>query len=139
MTCSKPSGAQLALLNIVLDKLWICGTPAAILILLWKNFSEYHTLCYSILFITYQCCVHVVFCCRTILDAWSSDSESETKCKWPVIVIDEANVLMGWDNNPTELKALLSYFVQMTKQANRCHVLMATSEYGYQAWINKGN
>ena len=69
-----------------------------------------------------------------LLDAWPMSSS-----KWPVIVIDEANKLMGWDKYPADLDTLLSYFVQITKQANRCHVLMATSEYGFQIWMNKGN
>jgi len=27
---------------------------------------------------------------------------------------------------------------QITKQENRSHVIMTTSEYGYQGWMNKG-
>ena len=57
---------------------------------------------------------------------------------WPVIVIDEANVLMGWNKHPVELASLLRYFVLVTKQEKRCHVLMATSEYGFQELMNNG-
>lgn len=68
-----------------------------------------------------------------LLDAWEKSNN-----KWPVIVIDEANVLMGWDKYPADLDCLLNFFVQITKQENRSHVIMATSEYGYQGWMNKG-
>ena len=55
-----------------------------------------------------------------------------------MIVIDEANVLMGWDKHPVELASMLRFFVQITKEDKRCHVLMATSEYGFLVWMNKG-
>lgn len=66
------------------------------------------------------------------LDAMSPDHST-----WPVLVIDEANVLMGWDKHPVERDALLRFLVQIAKQKNCCHVLMATSEYGFQTWLNE--
>jgi hypothetical protein len=46
---------------------------------------------------------------------------------------------MGWSiNYKTELDELLRLFVRLTKEERRCHVLMATSEYGYRDWLNKG-
>jgi hypothetical protein len=52
----------------------------------------------------------------------------------------EANAMMRWqDEEYKNIKqCLLDYFVFTTKQQNRSHVIMATSEYGYQAWLNKG-
>ena len=73
-----------------------------------------------------------------LLGAWEKALANGERSKWPVIVIDEVNVLMGWDKYSVERATLLRYFVQVTKQEKRCHVLMATSEYGFQAWLNDG-
>ena len=58
---------------------------------------------------------------------------------WPVLVIDEANVLMSWtDSHPAELRGLLQFFVTITKQ-KLCHVVMATAESRYPTWLsNRG-
>ncbi|GAX74431.1 hypothetical protein CEUSTIGMA_g1880.t1 [Chlamydomonas eustigma] len=70
--------------------------------------------------------------------ARSAGSKQVSRSK-PVIVIDEANVMMGWNENYTkEMETLLRYFVSITKQNRRCHVLLVTSEYGYQTWLNAG-
>ena len=56
-----------------------------------------------------------------------------------MLVIDEANKLMSWsDEHPQQLASLLSFFVRLTKEQSRCHVMLATSEYGFQAWLNNG-
>jgi hypothetical protein len=56
-----------------------------------------------------------------------------------VLIIDEANTLMPWsESSPLELSNLLRFFVKITKQEGLCHVLMTTSEFGYQAWLNNG-
>ena len=58
---------------------------------------------------------------------------------WPVVVIDEANKLMKWtDKYPDELDSFLSNLVALSKQENRCHVLLATSEYAFQGWLTGG-
>ncbi|KAH7623804.1 putative ATP-binding protein [Nannochloris sp. 'desiccata'] len=48
----------------------------------------------------------------------------------PVIIIDEANVMMDWHGDPgrTQLKALLRFFVKTTKQAHLGHIVLASSE-----------
>jgi hypothetical protein len=48
----------------------------------------------------------------------------------PIIYIDEANVLEAWREagvGEPELKKLLRFFVKITKQDNRAHVVLATS------------
>ena len=56
-----------------------------------------------------------------------------------MLIIDEANKLMQWSSSsPVQLDNLLSFFVKITKQDERCHVLMATSEFGFQAWLSTG-
>jgi hypothetical protein len=46
---------------------------------------------------------------------------------------------MGWSiSYQDELAELLRLFVRLTKEEQRCHVLLATSEYGYQDWLNQG-
>ncbi len=82
---------------------------------------------------------HAYVACRTLLDAWEMKLCAKDSYQWPVFVIDEANALMSWSNeHAVELKGLLAFFVSISKQRQRCHVLMATSEYGYQAWLNSG-
>ena len=57
----------------------------------------------------------------------------------PVLIIDEANQLMQWQNtSPAELAGLLSFFVRLTKQSGECHVIMVTSDDGYQALLSQG-
>ena len=48
----------------------------------------------------------------------------------PVIIIDEANKLMRWRDDPgrTQLKDLLDFFVQVTKQEHLAHIVLASSE-----------
>ena len=48
----------------------------------------------------------------------------------PVIVIDEANVLLDWHDDPgrKQLKTLLRFFVQSTKEDHLGHVVLASSE-----------
>ncbi|GAX85041.1 hypothetical protein CEUSTIGMA_g12461.t1 [Chlamydomonas eustigma] len=55
----------------------------------------------------------------------------------PVIVIDEANVMMGWNKNyPEDMGTLLRFFVSITKEKKRSHVFLVTSEFGYQTWLS---
>ena len=88
--------------------------------------------------------IHVIFLCRGLLDAWVQNlpgrsSGPGNSREWPVLIIDEANELMQWsDSSPLELSNLLSFFVKITKQDGRCHLLMTTSEFGYQIWLNNG-
>ncbi|KAG7674713.1 putative ATP-binding protein [Nannochloris sp. 'desiccata'] len=48
----------------------------------------------------------------------------------PVIIIDEANVLLDWHDDPgrTQLKALLRFFVATTKEDHLGHFVLASSE-----------
>ena len=48
----------------------------------------------------------------------------------PVIIIDEANVLMEWRGDPghAQLKALLCFFVWVTKQEHLGHIVLASAE-----------
>ncbi|KAL4521200.1 hypothetical protein Ndes2437A_g05135 [Nannochloris sp. 'desiccata'] len=56
----------------------------------------------------------------------------------PVIVIDEANMLMKWkEPGPAEpqLESLLAFLVAMSKQNNLVHVYLATSNYFLANWL----
>ena len=56
-----------------------------------------------------------------------------------MLIIDEANALMQWSSSsPVQLINLLRFFVKITKQDGRCHVMLATSEFGFQAWLSEG-
>ena len=67
------------------------------------------------------------------------ERRADNGSQWPVVVIDEANKLMKWtDKYPDELDSFLSNLVALSKQENRCHVILATSEYAFQAWLTEG-
>ncbi|KAH7620546.1 putative ATP-binding protein [Nannochloris sp. 'desiccata'] len=56
----------------------------------------------------------------------------------PVIVIDEANMLMDWkeeDSKEKNLKHLLAFLVAISKEANLVHVHVATSDFFLVTWL----
>eukprot|EP00891_Asterochloris_glomerata_P009325 jgi/Astpho2/9325/Aster-07265 len=59
----------------------------------------------------------------------------------PVTCIDEVTVLMDWYEGDralqTDLQALLRFFVQITKETQRAHVTLATSEYRFLTWLTE--
>lgn len=56
----------------------------------------------------------------------------------PVIVIDEANVLMDWDaSSKDDLEILIRFFVHLTTESKHCHVLLATSEPTFFEWLHQ--
>ena len=56
--------------------------------------------------------------------------------KWPAIIIDEANALMSWTTtHPQELRTLLRFFVNVTKQENTAHVLLLTTDCAFIDWL----
>eukprot|EP00877_Chromochloris_zofingiensis_P005864 jgi/Chrzof1/1530/Cz10g11100.t1 len=77
-----------------------------------------------------------------LLDTWAEVRAAgalEGPAQWPVLVVDEANVLMTWqDKHPTELQQLLRCFVAKCKQDHAAHVLLCTSEYGCMSWLAHG-
>lgn len=56
---------------------------------------------------------------------------------WPVIIIDEANALMEWENK-SALTALLKFFVYLTKQEQLAHVILVTSDTFLTQWLDVG-
>jgi hypothetical protein len=56
---------------------------------------------------------------------------------WPVIIIDEANALMEWEDKST-LTALLKFFVYLTKQEQLAHVILVTSDTFLTQWLDIG-
>ena len=58
----------------------------------------------------------------------------------PVFIIDEANVLMEWRDDPghTQLKALLRFFVMTTKEDHMGHIVLASSESFVVDFLEKG-
>jgi hypothetical protein len=55
-----------------------------------------------------------------------------------VIIVDEANELMSWqESDPTEVRNLLSSLVVVSKQQQQCHVVLATSDYGFKDWLTE--
>ena len=54
----------------------------------------------------------------------------------PLIVIDEANALADWQrSDEVTLRALLRFFVFITKEARLAHVLLATSDTFLTQWL----
>jgi ATPase domain predominantly from Archaea len=58
----------------------------------------------------------------------------------PVIVIDEANKLMRWRDDPghTQLRNLLDFFVKTTKEDHLGHFVLASSESFLIDFLEKG-
>ena len=56
---------------------------------------------------------------------------------WPVIIIDEANLLTRWTDK-TSLYSLLAFFVYITKQERLAHVILATSDTYLTRWLESG-
>ena len=59
----------------------------------------------------------------------------------PVIIIDEANKLMRWGDDPgnKQLKDLLDFFVKTTKEDHLGHIVLASSESFVINFLEKGN
>jgi hypothetical protein len=57
-----------------------------------------------------------------------------------VFIIDEANKLMRWSDDPdhTQLRNLLDFFVQVTKQKHIGHIVLASSESFVIDFLKKG-
>lgn len=56
----------------------------------------------------------------------------------PTIIIDEANQLQQWKEAETnQLKALLRFFVLITKEAKLAHVVLATSDSFFELWLGE--
>jgi hypothetical protein len=50
---------------------------------------------------------------------------------------DEANELMAWrEEDQAALRALLSFFILVTKQQKRAHVVLATSDPFFTSWLS---
>ena len=67
-------------------------------------------------------------------------AKQERKAKddpWPVIIIDEANLLRGWTEK-SSLTSLLAFFVYLTKQEHLAHVILATSDTFLTEWLESG-
>ncbi|GAX85481.1 hypothetical protein CEUSTIGMA_g12897.t1 [Chlamydomonas eustigma] len=84
---------------------------------------------------------------KLLLDAWEKAIVTKSGgiapgtpgeiMRRPVIVIDEANVMMDWNKDYTkDMHTLLRFFVSITKEQKRSHVFLVTSEYGYQTWLS---
>lgn len=76
-----------------------------------------------------------------LLDAWYKASAAGRlkDDRPPVLVLDEANVLMTWgDQYKAERQTLLRFFVAVSKVQCRSHVLLATSDCSFQAWLTQG-
>ncbi len=71
---------------------------------------------------------------KLVKDAKQTRKEGDP---WPVIIIDEANALMKWEDEKS-LSALLSFFVYLTKQEQLTHVIFATSDTFLTQWLESG-
>lgn len=58
----------------------------------------------------------------------------------PILMIDEANVLMKLGNDPADaqLSQLFSFFVKINNQDHSAHVVLATSQYLLTYWLAEG-
>lgn len=66
-------------------------------------------------------------------------SSSSISCSPPVLVLDEAHVLMQWgEEHKREQQQLLRFFVEVTQATNRSHVILLTSSYTFIDWLSNG-
>jgi hypothetical protein len=76
-----------------------------------------------------------------LLDAWdkaraAGSLQDDTR---PVLVVDEANVLMEWgEQYKAEMQTLLNFFVAVAKERRHLHVILATSDSSFLDWLSKG-
>jgi hypothetical protein len=56
---------------------------------------------------------------------------AELMGRLPVLIVDEANLVLGRDDGIDPTAKTLQTIVQLTKQTNQLTVIMASSEYGY--------
>jgi ATPase domain predominantly from Archaea len=62
-----------------------------------------------------------------------------TAALWPILVIDEANMLMSWStHSPVQLKFLLGFLVQLTTSKHLAHVVLASSSCTSEEWLCEG-
>ena len=54
---------------------------------------------------------------------------------FPVIIVDEANRLMAWEDKRA-LQQLLDFFVHLTKEASLAHVVLSTSDSFLTTWLD---
>jgi len=79
---------------------------------------------------------------NTIIDAYSKMAKKARQKRapgdpWPVIIVDEANALQEWEDAKS-LKALLKFFVYLTKEEQLAHVVLATSDTFLVEWLQSG-
>eukprot|EP00898_Chlorokybus_atmophyticus_P005014 jgi/Chlat1/5513/Chrsp360S05324 len=75
-----------------------------------------------------------------LLDAWETARKQGTLTAmgYPVLVIDEANVIMDWsDKYSADLKTLVMFLIRNTKQERRAHVILATSDSAFLNWMTQ--
>lgn len=75
---------------------------------------------------------------QIVMDAYSKLAQLRKPGQpFPVIIIDAANVLAKWGDTAW-LKALLRFFVRITKQEGLAHVVLATSDTFLTQWLERG-
>ncbi|KAG5185961.1 hypothetical protein JKP88DRAFT_268149 [Tribonema minus] len=76
-----------------------------------------------------------------LLDIWEKARKAgrlEGVLQYPVLVIDEANVLTEWSKaDLKDLRFFFRFFIAITKESSRGHVLLATADYAFQTWLTR--
>ena len=78
---------------------------------------------------------------ESIIDSLTTFLEATRPLPYkPVIIIDEANVIMKWSDDPDrkQLEALLRFFVATTKEDHLGHFVLASSESFVVDFLEKG-
>lgn len=76
-----------------------------------------------------------------LLDEWHKARAAGTlkDGRPPVLVLDEANVLLDWgDQYKAERHTLLNFFIAITAQRRHSHVILASSDHFLLTWLSKG-
>lgn len=74
-----------------------------------------------------------------VLSAYAEIVKASPPGEPVVIVVDECNTLTEWGaEHAASVRALLRFFVQVSRQDGQAHVILATSDSAFIDWIKSG-
>lgn len=74
-----------------------------------------------------------------VLEAYAQALSKLPPGQHAVLVIDECNTLSEWRaEDGASVRSLLRFFVKVSRQVNKAHVVLATSDSAFIDWIKDG-
>ncbi|KAG5190277.1 hypothetical protein JKP88DRAFT_299370 [Tribonema minus] len=79
-----------------------------------------------------------------LLAVWENTRETARlrgEFQWPVLIIDHADILLGWlkrdEEHGGDLQRLFDFFVDVCARDRRCHVVLVPVHYGFQQQLSQ--